>query len=170
MQLLLGPIGLSLGCVAGETMERLPNCALVTATVVVWRKSVKRLLRVCERVRRRRKIVGVGLPSRYSWQVRVKVLYFGVLRDRVGASDEVAELADGATVAALLELLRGRTSKESMGNEATSSLDERLWRSLAVAVNREYGSASIVLRDGDEVALLPPVSGGLLQERENEQC
>jgi molybdopterin converting factor small subunit len=39
--------------------------------------------------------------------------------------------------------------------------EQRLWRSLAVAVNREYGSASIVLRDGDEVALLPPVSGGL---------
>ena len=47
-----------------------------------------------------------------------------------------------------------------MGSEAESSLDEQLWRSLAVAVNREYGSTSIVLRDGDEVALLPPVSGG----------
>ena len=35
--------------------------------------------------------------------------------------------------------------------ETYSALDERLWRSLAVAVNREYGSASIELRDGDEV-------------------
>jgi hypothetical protein len=38
--------------------------------------------------------------------------------------------------------------------------EERLWRSLAVAVNREYSSHGAVLRDGDEVALLPPVSGG----------
>ena len=39
-------------------------------------------------------------------------------------------------------------------------MDEGLWRSLAVAVNREYASQAVVLREGDEVALLPPVSGG----------
>ena len=39
-------------------------------------------------------------------------------------------------------------------------MDEGLWRSLAVAVNREYSSLAVVLREGDEVALLPPVSGG----------
>lgn len=98
------------------------------------------------------------------------MLYFGVLRDRFGVTDEPVELADGATVGMLLELLRGRTSKESMDSRANSSLDERLWRSLAVAVNREYGSASIVLREGDEVALLPPVSGGLCWEREQRRC
>jgi molybdopterin converting factor subunit 1 len=103
-------------------------------------------------------------------RMRIKVLYFGVLRDRFGASDEVVELADGATVGGLLGLLRSRTSKHSMGSEAESSLDERLWRSLAVAVNREYGSASTVLREGDEVAILPPVSGGLCREREQLRC
>jgi molybdopterin converting factor small subunit len=113
-----------------------------------------------------RKLGAPDYPRRYSEQVRVNVLYFGVLRDRFGASDEVAELPDGATLGALLELLRGRTSKKSMGGEAESSLDERSWRSLAVAVNREYGSTSIVLRDGDEVALLPPVSGGSFAEGE----
>jgi molybdopterin converting factor small subunit len=35
-------------------------------------------------------------------------------------------------------------------------------RCMAVAVNREYARAEDVLHDGDEVALLPPVSGGLL--------
>ncbi len=90
--------------------------------------------------------------------MRVKVLYFGVLRDRFGAGDEVVELADGAAVGELLRILGRRTSNVAMGDN--SALDERLWRSLAVAVNREYGSASIELRDGDEVALLPPVSGG----------
>jgi molybdopterin converting factor subunit 1 len=92
--------------------------------------------------------------------VRVKVLYFGVLRDRFGAADEAAELPEGATVGGLLELLRAQTSNSGMANRTVNAQDEQLWRSLAVAVNREYGSTSIVLRDGDEVALLPPVSGG----------
>jgi len=34
------------------------------------------------------------------------------------------------------------------------------WDSIAVAVNREYARLDTVLREGDEVALLPPVSGG----------
>src|ERR1039458_1988206 len=105
-------------------------------------------------------------PERVRVRMRIKVLYFGVLRDRFGASDEVVELADGATVGGLLGLLRGRTAKHSRGSEAEASLDERLWRSLAVAVNREYGSASTVLREGDEVAILPPVSGGVCRGRE----
>lgn len=86
------------------------------------------------------------------------MLYFGVLRDLFGAADGTLELPDGAAVGELLCILRRRTS-----NDATAGATERadqLWRSLAVAVNREYGSASIVLQDGDEVALLPPVSGG----------
>lgn len=106
------------------------------------------------------KFVGAALASRYSEWMRVKVLYFGVLRDQFGTSDEVVELPDEAAVGDLLRILRGRTSNHATGNAARIDLEERLWRSLAVAVNREYGSASIVLRDGDEVALLPPVSGG----------
>jgi molybdopterin converting factor subunit 1 len=88
--------------------------------------------------------------------MRVKVLYFGLLRERFGLADEAIEVADGADVGELLDILRARTSKQAM----ELSLDERLWRSLAVAVNREYSSPAAVLRDGDEVALLPPVSGG----------
>ena len=95
--------------------------------------------------------------------MRVRVLYFGVLRELFGVSDEVAELSDGAMVGDLLRHLRVRTSNTAMGDKAAFGLDDRLWRSLAVAVNREYGSQSVVLRDGDEVALLPPVSGGLLR-------
>jgi molybdopterin converting factor subunit 1 len=103
--------------------------------------------------------------GRYSEHVLVKVLFFGVLRDWFGVTDEVAELPTGATVGELLELLRGRASKSLMGMTEVGA-QEQLWRSLAVAVNREYGSTSIVLRDGDEVALLPPVSGGSCRERE----
>jgi len=81
--------------------------------------------------------------------VRVDVLCFGVLKDFFGGERDVVELADGADVKALLTLLRVR------GVAA-----EAVWSSLAVAVNREYAGLGTILHDGDEVALLPPVSGG----------
>jgi molybdopterin converting factor subunit 1 len=104
------------------------------------------------------KAVGAEPPSRYPEWMRVTVLYFGVLRDQFGAADQIIDIPGNQTVGDLLRILRQQTSNDAMAD--TSERDEQLWRSLAVAVNREYGSASIVLRDGDEVALLPPVSGG----------
>jgi len=95
--------------------------------------------------------------SGYSGRMRVRVLTFGVLRELAGRPEETVELPDGATVGDLIVILRGRASNPSRG----SAVDEGLWRSLAVAVNREYASPAVVLREGDEVALLPPVSGGL---------
>ena len=79
--------------------------------------------------------------------MRVRVFYFGVLKDTFGCEDEVLEMAEGATVADLLAVCRGRGP---VG----------IWDSIAVAVNREYARAGEVLKDGDDVALLPPVSGG----------
>lgn len=83
--------------------------------------------------------------------MQVRVLYFGVLREQMGQSAEAAELKEGSSVADLLRFLSPRTSKGTV---------ESIWPRLAVAVNREYATASQVLREGDEVALLPPVSGG----------
>jgi molybdopterin converting factor subunit 1 len=79
----------------------------------------------------------------------VTVLYFGTLKDLFGLTQEALDVPDGTTVEALLSVLRARTSKQS-----------DIWRSLAVAVNRDYAGVATVLREGDEVALLPPVSGG----------
>ncbi|HUZ94316.1 MAG TPA: molybdopterin converting factor subunit 1 [Edaphobacter sp.] len=81
--------------------------------------------------------------------MRVNVLYFGTLKDLFASQRDPIELPDGATVDLLLSLLRAKTSKQS-----------DVWRTLAVAVNQEYASLSTTLREGDEVALLPPVSGG----------
>ncbi|MEO6804763.1 MAG: MoaD/ThiS family protein [Edaphobacter sp.] len=80
--------------------------------------------------------------------MRVRVLYFGVLKDVMGHGSALMELTDGASVAALLALHR----------ESRAAL---VWDSIAVAVNQEYARAEDVLKDGDEVALLPPVSGGV---------
>jgi len=82
--------------------------------------------------------------------MRVHILVFGVLKDLLSESSATLDLPDGACVRDLLDHYR-RSSAEHGG----------LWESLAVAVNREYVSVGHALRDGDEVALLPPVSGGV---------
>jgi molybdopterin converting factor subunit 1 len=79
--------------------------------------------------------------------MRVRVLYFGVLKDVMGQSGTVMEVAEGASVAELLAVHRGLVAAS-------------VWESVAVAVNQEYARAGDMLKDGDEVALLPPVSGG----------
>ncbi len=94
------------------------------------------------------KIVEKSQRSRlgYSVWMRVSVLYFGILKDVAGQGSATMEIADGTTTGELVAMLRG-----ALG----AVLD-----SAAVAVNQEYARAGDVLKDGDEVALLPPVSGG----------
>jgi molybdopterin converting factor subunit 1 len=86
--------------------------------------------------------------------MRVRVLYFGVLKDVFGRGFEEMELVGGASVADLIAACRGRYAGA-----------REIWDSMAVAVNQEYARAEMVLREGDEVALLPPVSGGWASER-----
>ena len=81
--------------------------------------------------------------------MKVEALYFGVLKDFFEAERDIVELAPGSTVADLLKQLRDGDAAEPA-----------VWKSLAIAVNQEYVSADYVLHDGDEVGLLPPVSGG----------
>jgi molybdopterin synthase catalytic subunit len=78
--------------------------------------------------------------------MKVKVVSFGILKDWLGAAERSVELPEGATVAELLERLNAQRAP--------------LARGIAVSVNAEFSSATQVLRDGDEVGLLPPVSGG----------
>lgn len=81
--------------------------------------------------------------------MQVKVVYFGVLRDLAGREQEAVELNNGARLADLYsELQRRLTGLEKFAG------------SIALSVNYEYASLDTPLRDGDEVALLPPVSGG----------
>jgi molybdopterin synthase catalytic subunit len=80
--------------------------------------------------------------------MQVKVLPFGVLKDWLGAETSTIELREGATIAELLAQL----SAEHGGRQL---------KGIAVSVNAEYAQVGQVLRAGDEVGLLPPVSGGL---------
>jgi molybdopterin synthase catalytic subunit len=87
--------------------------------------------------------------------MRVRVLPFGVSKDWLGAAAATVELPEGASVADLLERLRQNLSARMNGRGPADVL-----RGVAVSVNAEYATAGHVLREGDEVGLLPPVSGG----------
>ena len=81
--------------------------------------------------------------------MRVRVLFFGVLKDIVGSAEEAVELAPQATVGALFDRYSERF--ETLRNRRSSILFAR---------NREFATPDAVLSDNDEVAFLPPVSGG----------
>ena len=80
--------------------------------------------------------------------MQVRVLPFGILKDWLGES--TVNLPDGATVATLLDRLASGSKR----------VPDATWASIAVSVNHEYAQPTRVLDDGDEVGLLPPVSGG----------
>jgi sulfur-carrier protein len=83
----------------------------------------------------------------------VKLLYFAWLRARIGqAEEEVALPAEVRDVAGLLEWLRGRG-----GGYAEALRDLSVIR---VAVNQDYVGRDHPVREGDEVALFPPMTGG----------
>ena len=90
------------------------------------------------------------LGSRILLNMRVQVLFFGALKEVFGGESERLELREGARVEDLRALFEERAAGK-----------RQLMQSIAIAVNREYAKGEDVLREGDEVALLPPVSGGL---------
>jgi molybdopterin synthase sulfur carrier subunit len=83
----------------------------------------------------------------------MKLLYFAWLRARIGlAEEEVALPREVRDVGGLIDWLKGR------GANYAEALKER--RSVRVAVNHDYVGPDHPLREGDEVALFPPVTGG----------
>ena len=82
--------------------------------------------------------------------MKVTVRLFAILRDRAGTSSIHIELPERATVADALEILRQR-------GELTDTLARIPVR---MAVNRELAESASELHAGDELALIPPVSGG----------
>ena len=81
--------------------------------------------------------------------MQVQVLYFGIVKERLGLSDESFDVESGATVSGLLDLLKTRHPDFAEGVD-----------SVRIAVNEEYVKNDHVLEDEDEVAVIPPVSGG----------
>jgi molybdopterin synthase catalytic subunit/molybdopterin converting factor small subunit len=81
--------------------------------------------------------------------MRVKVLFFGMLKDIVGRMEEQVDLAPGARLSTIFDLyaVQFPRLREMSG-------------SIVMARNQEFSSLSTAIAEGDEVAFLPPVSGG----------
>lgn len=79
--------------------------------------------------------------------MQIRVLFFGMLKDIAGRASDSLSLPENATLSDVL-----RHYEQAIPRELMSSL--------AMSVNQEYAGPEARLRPGDEVALLPPVSGG----------
>jgi sulfur-carrier protein len=81
--------------------------------------------------------------------MRVRVRLFASLRETAGVPEATLELAEGSTAEDAWDRLAGDFPALA-----------RRRPSLAVSVNRAYARFDAVLREGDEVVFIPPVSGG----------
>ncbi len=79
--------------------------------------------------------------------MRVRVLYYAMLRDVLGRSEEMLEVEPGSRVRDVLRQVRG-------------AREERVWSVVVAAVNDTWAGMDAVVGEGDEVSLMPPVSGG----------
>ena len=81
--------------------------------------------------------------------MRIRVLFFGVLRDIVGLREDSLEVPSGGRLESVFEHYAARFPRLK---EMSSSV--------VLALNQQFSAASAPLAEGDEVAFLPPVSGG----------
>ena len=82
--------------------------------------------------------------------IRVRLRFFATLRERAGTAELVRDIDGPRTVGALWDDLRRE-------NPALAAFRA----SIAFAVNHEYVDSKTTVQDNDEVAFIPPVSGGL---------
>ena len=84
-----------------------------------------------------------------SQSTRLKVLFFGRLKDLIGRSEDSVNPADAATIEQLFALYVAHNPELA-----------KYRTSLVASRNREFAAWDTPLQPGDEVAFLPPVSGG----------
>jgi molybdopterin synthase catalytic subunit len=90
--------------------------------------------------------------------MQVRVCYLGMLRDIAGRDHEMVAIAEGARLGDLYRQLEQRFPKLNS-----------LRNSIALALNQEYCNTAAELHDNDEVALIPPVSGGSTDEDSTDE-
>jgi MoaE-MoaD fusion protein len=81
--------------------------------------------------------------------MRVHLKYFAIIRETLGRSEETRDVDEGATAGSVFDQIAGEEPRLA-----------GMKRSVMLMVNQEYVPASQPLGDGDELALIPPVSGG----------
>ena len=90
--------------------------------------------------------------------MQIRILFFGVLKELIGRSSDVVDLPEGARVKDVLSHYARQVPRF-----------EAMLTSLACSVNEEYAGTERPLAAGDEVALLPPVSGGARSASNSEE-
>jgi molybdopterin converting factor subunit 1 len=80
--------------------------------------------------------------------VKIKIRYFGLFKEFTGKQEEIIDAKERITVKEIREQIQERYYKIAANNE------------VLVAVNGNFGSLDQVIKETDEVAFLPPVSGG----------
>jgi molybdopterin converting factor subunit 1 len=81
--------------------------------------------------------------------VRVRVLFFGVIREIVGVCDDTIDVAEGARLETVLDGYSSRFPRL-----------RQMLPSVVIALNQQFANPASPVSDGDEIAFLPPVSGG----------
>lgn len=81
--------------------------------------------------------------------MKVTVKYFAVCHEMLNRSEEEMELSEGSTVQTILKQLEDEWPEIA-----------EFYEVMQMAVNWEYATENTELSDGDEVALIPPVTGG----------
>ena len=79
----------------------------------------------------------------------VRLLFFAALRDITGQSNAEIVLTEGTSAGEVWRRLRRDYEKLAAYEQPP-----------LIAINEDYASADAVLRDGDELAFIPPVAGG----------
>ena len=79
----------------------------------------------------------------------VRLLFFAVLRDIAGVDERTLDVREGTTARDVWQALRGEFAK--LADYAQPPM---------IAVNESYAEPDVLLRDGDELAFIPPVAGG----------
>lgn len=83
--------------------------------------------------------------------MNIKVLFFGQLKDITGLREDRLELSEGAHVETVFEHYADRFPRL-----------KEMSKSIVLAQNQQFASVSALISDGDEIAFLPPVSGGAI--------
>lgn len=81
--------------------------------------------------------------------MQVRLLFFAVLRDIAGTDERELAVADGTTARDVWQSLRSEYAKLTDYSQPPM-----------IAINESYAAPETILRDGDELAFIPPVAGG----------